>query len=215
MVCAGVSAVKWLANKEPERDWQGIQRLMDSLASVSARSFVLISTIDVYRESAGMTECDTPPVEGLHPYGLHRLRLEAFVAERFPNHSIVRLPALFGTGLKKNAIFDLLHDNMTDKIVPNAAFQWYPTRRLGDDLDRIARAGPRLINVTSEPVTMATIRDRLFPGVAIGAAVASPPLYDLRTVHDTVLGGRGGYHLAAAEVLAELTNFVESERGAR
>lgn len=111
IVCAGVSAVKWLANKEPKRDWVSIQRLMECLSNVSAADFVLISTIDVYRQTAGLTENDAPSTEGLHAYGLHRLRLESFIAERFPGHAIVRLPALFGTGLKKNALYDLLHDN--------------------------------------------------------------------------------------------------------
>ncbi len=208
IVCAGVSAVKWLANKEPEADRQGIARLTDRLATVSAKHFVLISTIDVYRDPNGQTERDAPPTEGLHPYGLHRLALEAFVAERFPSHTIVRLPALFGTGLKKNALFDLMTLNMTDRIVPNAAFQWYPLRRLGADLQTLVDAGLRLVNVTAEPVTMEAIRSRFFPGVAIAAPVATPPRYDLRSVYDSVLGGQGGYHLGAAAVLDEMAAFL-------
>jgi hypothetical protein len=211
VVCAGVSAVKWLANKEPEQDWQGISRLIDCLKEVSAKSFVLISTIDVYREPNGATENDVPPLEGLHPYGLHRLRLEAFIAERFARHTIVRLPALFGPGLKKNALYDLIHRNQPEKIVPNAAFQWYPTRRLSQDLDRIDAAGVELINITAEPVPMETIRRHFFPEVAVGAPVATPPLYDLRSIHDTLLGGRGGYHLSAGQVLAEMADFVAGE----
>ena len=208
IVCAGVSAVKWLANKEPEADRQGIERLTDRLARASARHFVLISTIDVYREPNGQTERDAPPTEGLHPYGLHRLALEAFVAGRFASHTIVRLPALFGTGLKKNALFDLMTLNMTDRIVPNAAFQWYPLRRLGADLQTLVDADLRLVNVTAEPVTMEAIRARFFPGVAIAAPVATPPRYDLRSVYDAVLGGQGGYHLGAAAVLDEIAAFL-------
>ena len=208
IVCAGVSAVKWLANKEPEADWQGIQRLIDSLADVSADHFVLISTIDVYRDPAGQTERDLPSTDGLHPYGRHRLALEAFIAERFPSHTIVRLPALFGTGLKKNAIFDLMTGNMTDRIVPNAAFQWYPLRRLGSDLTTIVGADLRLINVTAEPVTMEAIRPRFFPGVVIAEPVASPPRYDLRSIHDALLGGHDGYHLDAASVFQEMAAFL-------
>lgn len=208
IVCAGVSAVKWLANKEPEADWQGIRRLTDHLEHVRAEHFTLISTIDVYRETAGLTEKDPPPTEGLHPYGRHRLALESFVAERFPSHTIVRLPALFGTGLKKNALFDLMTNNMTDRIVPNASFQWYPLRRLTSDLATVRAAGINLINITSEPVTMSAIRDHFFPDVAIGEPVANPPLYDLRSVYDTLLGGRNGYHLDAAAVWDEMRAFV-------
>jgi hypothetical protein len=208
VVCAGVSAVKWLANKEPEADWQGIRRLMDCLAQVSAGHFVLISTIDVYRDPVGLTERDAPPTDGLHPYGRHRLALEAFVAEKFRSNTIVRLPALFGTGLKKNAVFDLMTGNMTDRIVPNAAFQWYPLRRLGSDLETIIGAGVRLINVTAEPVTMEAIRTRFFPQVTIAEPVASPPRYDLRTTLDALLGGRDGYHLDVATVFQEMAAFL-------
>jgi nucleoside-diphosphate-sugar epimerase len=77
---------------------QGIRRLMDCLGNVQADHFTLISTVDVYRDPVGLTELDPPPTEGLHPYGKHRLALEAFVADRFSSHAIVRLPALFGTG---------------------------------------------------------------------------------------------------------------------
>lgn len=214
VVCTGVPAVKWLANKEPEQDWLGISRLIDCLKEVSTKSFTLISTIDVYREPNGATENDAPPLDGLHSYGLHRLRLEAFIADRFVRHTIVRLPALFGPGLKKNALYDLIHRNQTEKIVPNAAFQWYPTRRLSQDLDRIDAAGVELINITAEPVPMETIRTRFFPEVAVGAPVAMPPLYDLRSIHDTLLGGRGGYHLSTGQVLAEMADFVTGEAAA-
>jgi nucleoside-diphosphate-sugar epimerase len=208
IVCAGVSAVKWLANKEPEADWQGISRLTDCLLDVTAEHFTLISTIDVYRDPVGLTESDAPPTEGLHPYGRHRLALEAFVAERFPSHTIVRLPALFGPGLKKNALFDLMMLNQTDRIVPNASFQWYPLRRLGADVATIIAARIPLINVTAEPITMGALRDRLFPQVVIGELMASPPRYDLRTVYAELLGGRGGYHLDAATVWDEMAHFV-------
>jgi len=213
VICAGVPAVKWAANKDPNADWAAIGGLIDHLKTIEARSFVLISTIDVYRQPIGVTEHDAPSPAGLHPYGLHRLRLEAFVAERFARHAIVRLPALFGTGLKKNAVYDLIHLNQTEKIIPNAAFQWYPTRRLGADLDLIARADVSLINITAEPVAMSTIRDRFFAATPIGPPVADPPLYDARSVHDRLLGGHGGYHLTAGQTLAEMSDYLAEMKG--
>jgi hypothetical protein len=214
VVCAGVSAVKWLANKEPEKDWEGIDRLIRCLTEVKADRFVLISTIDVYRDPSGQTERDAPSVEGLHPYGLHRLKLEAFVRQQFPVSTIVRLPALFGTGLRKNAIYDMIHLNAPEKVVPNGSFQWYPTRRLADDLDRIIAAGLDLVNITAEPVEMGAIHDRFFADVTIAPPVANPPRYDLRSIHDTVLGGHGGYHLSADRVFQELGTFIAEARSA-
>lgn len=208
VVCAGVSAVKWLANKEPDADWSGIRRLMDCLEHVAARHFVLISTIDVYRDPAGPTERDAPPIEGLHPYGRHRLALEAFVSERFASYTIVRLPALFGTGLRKNALYDLMHLNQVERIVPNAMFQWYPLSRLTSDLRRITDAGIPLINITSAPISMEDIRARFFRDVQIGQPTEAPPFYDVRSVYDTLLGGHHGYHLDAAQVWQAMGAFV-------
>lgn len=214
VVCAGVSAVKWLANKEPDKDWEAISRLIDCLSTVEADRFVLISTIDVYRDPSGQTERDAPPLDGLHPYGRHRLKLEAFVRQRFPVSTIVRLPALFGTGLRKNAIYDMIHLNAPEKVVPNGSFQWYPTRRLADDLDRIVAAGLDLVNITAEPVEMGAIHDRFFADVTIAPPVAKPPRYDMRSIFDEVLGGHGGYHLSANQVFQELETFIAEARAA-
>jgi nucleoside-diphosphate-sugar epimerase len=213
VVCAGVSAVKWLANKEPDADWSGIRRLMDCLEHIVARHFVLISTIDVYRDPEGPTERDAPPIDGLHPYGRHRLALEAFVSERFASHSIVRLPALFGTGLRKNALYDLMHLNQVERIVPNAMFQWYPLSRLTSDLRRIKDAGMPLINITSAPISMEDIRTRFFRDVQIGRPIEAPPHYDVRSVYDTLLGGHDGYHLNAVQVWRAMGAFVADPAG--
>ena len=212
VICAGVSAVKWLANKEPEQDRAGIARLTDCLNEVKAEHFVLVSTIDVYGNPSGQTERDAPPEAGLHPYGLHRLQLEAFIRQQFPRSTIVRLPALFGKGLRKNAIYDMLNRNMPENVIPNGSFQWYPTRRLADDLDRVIAAEIDLINIASAPLEMGAIHDRFFPDVAIGAPVANPPRYDLRSIYDTVLGGSGGYHLSADQVFQELRLFIDGAR---
>ena len=212
LVCAGVSAVKWQANANPAQDWHGITRLIAALETIRVDRFVLISTIDVYREPWGKTEDYAPQPADLHAYGRHRLFLEAFIRHHFPGALIVRLPALFGTGLKKNAVYDLLHANQTEKIPANASLQWYPMARLADDLDRIDAAGLDLINITSAPLTMAEIRDRFFPGAPLGPTAATPPHYDLHSRHDTTLSGRNGYHLDREQVLAALAAFIEAER---
>ncbi|MDB6117847.1 MAG: NAD(P)-dependent oxidoreductase, partial [Verrucomicrobiaceae bacterium] len=135
VVCAGVGAVKWKANKEPEADWTGIQALLKPLATVQARRFILISTIDVYANPDRVTEDDAPS-EDNHAYGRHRLKIEQFIAARFPVHHIIRLPGLFGDGLKKNVIYDLLHENCLEMIQPASAFQYYNLDHLTADLDK-------------------------------------------------------------------------------
>ncbi len=214
VVCAGVSAVKWLANQQPQADMAAIQGLTRHLETITAAHFVLISTIDVYRDPVGVTEADTPPTEALHPYGLHRLHLEQFVASRFPRHTIIRLPGLFGAGLRKNLIFDMLNNTLTDKISPGGMLQWYPMRRFAADLATIVAAAPALINIAVEPVSTEAIRARLFPRVTIGPASLPAPRYDMRTRLASLLGGDGDYHLRADAVMTELRHFVASAAGA-
>ena len=67
----------------------------------------LISSIAVWPDSRGKYEDDTPLPDGLPAYGKNRLQLENWVREDFPEALIVRLPALYGAGLKKNFLFDL------------------------------------------------------------------------------------------------------------
>lgn len=212
VVCAGVSAVKWWANKHPAEDAAGIGALVDCLSEVTAEQFTLISTIDVYASPDGVTENDIPEEAGLHAYGLNRLRLERWVAGRFPRSTILRLPGLFGPGLKKNAIYDLIHDNNVGTIQPNARFQWYPVTRLAVDIDRVEASGRRLLNMATEPVSMEEIRQRFFPGQTIGAPGTHPPCYDMRSRHAEEFGGSGGYIIRARDVMDELETFLNTER---
>ncbi len=211
VVCAGVNAVKWKANKEPEADWAGIQSLLEPLAEVQAKRFILISTVDVYASPNLVTE-DDEPSEDNHAYGRHRLKVERFVAGRFPVHHIVRLPGLFGNGLKKNVIYDLLHDNCLENIQPASAFQYYNLDHLTRDLDKVMDARLRVLNMATEPVSTRSIIDSFAPDMDVGAKAGAAGFYDFRSKHAALWGGHGGYLYDAATVLAEMGSFMARER---
>lgn len=116
--CAGVSAVKWFANQNPKKDLLGINSLIENLKTISSKMFVLISTIDIYSEFGNIDEDTVPNIEKQDDYGKNRFYLENWVKENFENYLIVRLPALFGKGLKKNFIYDLLNP-IPNTIVEN------------------------------------------------------------------------------------------------
>lgn len=211
IVCAGVSAVKWWANANAEADQHGIDLLTRHLDHVETGRFVLISTVDVYGTPVGVDEGDAVPGPGLHPYGLHRARLEDWVRRRFPGAHVIRLPALFGPGLKKNALFDLLHGNRLEHVDPASRFQWYPLERLADDIDRVQALGLPLVNLATEPVGMAEIQRRFFPGRMLGGQ-SKPAAYDVRTRHGAAFGGDGRYALSAETVLEAMGRFVQASR---
>jgi hypothetical protein len=213
VICAGVSAVKWLANKDPAADRQGIAGLTSVLEAVTAGEFILISTIDVYAEPGQPANEDTviDPAAN-HPYGRHRLEFERWVGERFETVRIVRLPALFGKGLKKNVIFDLLNGNQTEAINPASVFQWYPLRRLADDIDRIREAKLALVNLFPEPLGTRDILAAFFPAASVGEARSPAPHYRLETKYSALFGGPPGYLMDRRSVLGDLADFIAAER---
>lgn len=212
VVCAGVSAIKWKANKDPEADWAGIVTLIENLKHVHTQRFVLISTVDVYQSPVGVTEADPADTAGA-AYDVHRAKLEHFIAMTFVDHLILRLPALYGPGLKKNAIYDLRHDNMVEAVDPRGRFQWYDVRRLERDMGKISAAGLKFVNITSEPVPMSAIGERYFPGKLQDPHPSKPAVrYDVRTKYAEVLGGRGNYHFDSAQVLASIGDYLQEGR---
>ena len=107
VVYAGVPAEKFLANTNPAADLAIIETAKENLRRLQPEKVILISTVDVYRDPVGLDEESDMQRDSLHPYGADRLLLEDWVRETYPGSLVVRLPALFGKGLKKNFIFDL------------------------------------------------------------------------------------------------------------
>ena len=107
VVYAGVPAAMYLANADPAADLAVMAAARENLRRLAPKKVVLISSICVFAYSRGKTEADEPTPEGLAPYGANRLQLERWVREDWPDALIVRLPALYGKGLKKNFLYDL------------------------------------------------------------------------------------------------------------
>lgn len=109
LVCAAAPGSMFEANRFPDRDAARMQALMDKVSAIRARRFVLISSIAVLADFAGGDDETTTAFQDDLAYGRNRRALEAFCADRFDDCLIVRLPALFGPGLRKNFVFDLLN----------------------------------------------------------------------------------------------------------
>jgi hypothetical protein len=211
LVCAALPAAKWIANQKPQEDADNVRRLEAALTTVRTDSFVLISTIDVFPCIVGADETYDCSREPNHAYGRHRLEFEHFVRERFPHAHVVRLPALFGRGLRKNVVYDLLHDNQTKRINLASRFQWYPIARLPQDLRTIEAYNLPLVNLCTEPIETGTIIERLFPHKTAGESPDPPAYYDLRTRHGAIFGGNSRYMMSGAAVMAALGEFVNQE----
>ena len=211
VVCAGAPAEKWRANADPEEDWARLSVLRDALDRSSATRCLLVSTVDVYADSRGADE-DTPAdTEQEQAYGRHRALLEEFVAQRFEEHVIVRLPGMFGPGLKKNLLFDLIHQPDARFAHEDSSFQFYDVRDLWGHLLVAQAAGLRVVNLPNAPVVAAEIAREAF---GVDYACTDRPLaaYDLRTKHAGVLAGREGPYLRSRdEVVAGVRAWAAEE----
>lgn len=109
LVYAGVRAEMFTANHYPEKDLENIKEALDNIKRINSKKLVLISTISVYPDMNEGNEDTVIYPNSLKAYGKNRLWLEDTVRREFPNALIVRLPALYGKGIKKNFIYDLIH----------------------------------------------------------------------------------------------------------
>jgi len=103
---AGVPAEKFIANKFPEKDLEIIKNAQRNIEKINPSKLVLISTIDVYENPKGLSEANMP--DAVNTYGKDRALLEKWVRENINDYLIVRLPGLFGKGIKKNFIYDYI-----------------------------------------------------------------------------------------------------------
>lgn len=211
VVCAGAPAQKWIANREPEADREKIEGLIAHLKTIQCKTFILISTVDVFKNPLGVDE-DTPVDEaGLHAYGLNRRLLEKFVESHFPRHLIARLPGLVGPGLRKNVIFDFMNDNNLHAIDSRGVFQFYPMVNLWYDIQIALDAGLKLVHLTAEPISVADISAQGFGKLFEQAQANSPAVYDLRTRYAQIFGTSGNYQYSRRETIQAVRAYAQSE----
>lgn len=211
VVCAGAPAQKWIANREPEADRKKIEGLIANLKSMTCKTFVLISTVDVFKNPLGVDEDTSIDESGLHAYGLHRRLLEKFVETHFSRHLIVRLPGLVGPGLRKNVIFDFLNDNNLHAIDSRGVFQFYPMVNLWYDIQTALNAGLQLVHLTAEPISVADASKQGFGKHFEQAQANSPAVYDMRTRYAAIFGSSGHYQYNRRETIQAVRVYAQSE----
>jgi dTDP-4-dehydrorhamnose reductase len=211
VVCAGAPAQKWIANKEPEADREKIEELITHLTKITCDSFVLISTVDVFKNPIGVDESTVVDEAGLHAYGLHRYLLEKFVKSHFPCHLIIRLPGLVGPGLRKNVIFDFLNHNNLHTIDSRGVFQFYPMVNLWFDIQIAMNARLSLLHLTAEPISVADISAQGFGKAFEQIQGNSPAIYDMRTRHAQIFGSSGHYQYSRRETIQAVRAYAQSE----
>lgn len=207
--CAGAPAAKWIANQKPTEDLQSVCSLIDALREVKTKRFVLISTVDVYKAIVDVNEDSFIDLANHHAYGTHRRMIETFVSERFEHYNIIRLPGLFGDGLKKNIIYDFLHDNETFKIHSEAIFQFYCLDTLVEDIQKVIDNDIKLINFATEPTSVKEVIKAGFDIDFENKPTSNAPFYDMHTKYADAFEKIGTYIQTKKEVLQKVNDFVQ------
>lgn len=105
---------KYQVNRDPAGDLRySLEPLLKSFGDFSFRRYVYISSIDIYPDRSDPSrnrEDAAIEVGRISHYGFHKFLGEKMVEHYCPSRLIVRLGGVLGPGLKKNPVFDLLHD---------------------------------------------------------------------------------------------------------
>lgn len=154
VICAGVSAKKWQANEKPIEDLENINKLLNVLKTIKCDKFILISTIDIYKNT--YNNIDKIINQDNHAYGRNRYYLEKELEKQFDNLYIIRLPGLFGYNLQKNVIYDLINNNNPTFNI-NSKFQWYYIGDIVKDINKAIENKDKIVDLFPEPIKMSEI----------------------------------------------------------
>ena len=127
MIYAGVNASKYIADSDPFNDELHCLRAFEIFRDFDAEYKILISTIDA-----------SDSFEGRTAYGLNSRILEKMILEECDSlrTSIIRLPALYGSNVKKNTWFDCLrgpenvklNEDFENKIILEVGSNYDPSK---------------------------------------------------------------------------------------
>jgi len=190
---SGLPAEKWRINQEPEKDYAVLEQLMDVLKTITVSRVILISTVDVL--DCTIEQDEDGDTFASHPYGRHRRIMEEFIEKEFETHHIIRLPGLFGKGLKKNVIYDFLH-NKKVTVSPDSLFQWYNIENLPSDINTCIEKDIKCIQLVSDPIS---VRDII--GEIESQTSAYPVIYKLTSKYRNDRNVRN-----------ELVEYISSEK---
>ena len=160
--CAGLYSHKDYINKNGDNDLINIFNLQENLISCNIKRFILISTIEIYDKSFQLQNENNHYISK-ESYGKNRYYMEEWVISNYTNYNIIRLPNVFGLGLKQNIIYDILNNNCLENINLNCFYQWYYIDNLIYDIDWILKKNIKIINLFSEPIETKILIIKCFP----------------------------------------------------
>ena len=202
LVIAAPGARKYEVNQNPEPDRTNILKLLEQIRkNIRPTRVLLFSTVDVYKSSQNSDE-DSEIRTDL-TYGGNRGFFEIELQQLFPSLHIRRLPGLFGPGLKKNIIFDLVHSRQDQllKYSPKSVFQYI---HINDGINLATDTvleEHNILNVVTSPIAVSNIID-----LPTNGEIESV-IYNVTTKHHPQR-----YFFQGDEVIQSIKKYVSEER---
>jgi nucleoside-diphosphate-sugar epimerase len=135
LINANGNSVKMLGTRDPMADFDGsVRTVRASLVDVKAARYIHISSCDVYPDCSRpewTLESAAPELTRQSPYGFHKWLAEQCVRHAAPDWLIFRMGGFIGPGLRKNAIFDILHGGPL-WLDPESELQFLSTDRCAE-----------------------------------------------------------------------------------
>ena len=160
-------ASKWIVNQNIQADLKNINNIIEELKNFNYNNIYLMSTIDTYCDSPMRSSESSRQIFRQDSYGSNRKLFEDLVSQKLNYNSlrIFRLAALFGKGLKKNIIYDLMNENQINKVNLYSYFQWYDLKDLYSDIKNLSKLfkNQNVFNLFPEPLSTYEIVKNLFP----------------------------------------------------
>jgi nucleoside-diphosphate-sugar epimerase len=130
LINANGNSRKLLAARDPKAEFEAsVSSVVASLADFKASKYVFLSTGDVYpRQDAPDATHEDQDLDttAISRYGLHKYLAEQYVRATHSNWLVFRMGGFVGSGIKKNAIFDILNGPQV-WLAPESELQFIST----------------------------------------------------------------------------------------
>lgn len=203
VVVAAPSATKWLIDSNPHEDLVNVRNLASQVARIRTNQIIHLSTIDVFVNKTADSEISARSTAP--GYGGNRALFEDLLLAGCSNVLVRRLPGLYGRGLKKNLIFDLMNRRLEHLLTynPLSEYQYMSVDnalRLALD-DRFRNI--QTMNLTAHPLTAAEIAGELRDFLS---STSPETHYNVRSMHAEV----EGYFDSHEQSLTGVRRFLDS-----
>ena len=140
LINAAGNSKKYLADQDPLADFnQSVLLSLRALHDFRPTFYVLLSSVDVYPVLADPAKNHEgimfDPLQS-SIYGFHKRMAEFLVQKHAASWLIVRLAGMVGRGLKKNPVYDVLHERPL-YVHPDTQYQFMPTETVAHTVWRL------------------------------------------------------------------------------